>query len=356
MKQRAILRQRGVALIMVIVMIAITSALLMSLTDSTYISMRLNRSAERRVQAEYILKSAVHFAQVLVKSDTTPNDDPTQDAWMQFEQGREVPGALIGIAEPGIRITLQISSEKGKIPLLSILAPNGVDGSWRDIILALFQNLGFDDDKPEQATSENEPATPPVSSAKMVANLIDYLDDDKTNYSANDGFQEQGYEESLPPGEELPNSRMIESATHELRSIPGFTASRVKRLLPHISIRTRDKVNINAASAEVLKAIIRGVDKQADLSYAQKLVECRDPAQQGPYNQSLTTQITQCINDPVVAQRIAGKLTSQGDTFYVLAKVDYGTGVSSVSYIARAHLRATAGKGRFPTIESMLVY
>jgi type II secretory pathway component PulK len=354
MKRRAISEQGGVALIMVIVMIAVTSALLMSLTDSTYISMRLNRAAERRVQAEYLLKSAVHLAQALIMSDTTPHDSREEDAWMFFEQGREVPGELIGLSEPNLRITLQISSENSKIPVLSVLTGNTVDPAWRDILVALFRNLGFDDTRPSPEDGDDS-SQPLPDSAKMVANLIDYLDTDESNYSPNDGFTAQGYEETLPPNESLRNEQIIESPSQELRSIPGFTADRVRRLLPYISIRSRSNVNINGASVEVLRAMIAGLDPMADLGYAERLTACREVAEQGPFK-NINNDIIRCINDASVAARLSPKLKSQGDTFYVLAKVEYGTGIGTSSFLSRAHLKNTGGKGRLPAIESMLTY
>lgn len=339
---------------MVIVMIAITSAILMSLTDSTYISMRLNRAAERRVQAEYLVKSAVHLAQQLIMSDTTPYDIPGEDAWMFFEQGKEVPAELIGLSEPNLRLTLQISSENSKLPLLSLISASGtVDAGWRDVLVALFRNLGFDDTRPSPDDGD-DPSQPLPDSAKMVANLIDYLDADETSYSPNDGFTAQGFEESLPPGETLNNELNIESAAAELRSIPGFTADRVRRLLPHISIRSRSTVNINGASAEVLRAMIVGLDPRADPAYAERLVACRDPGQLGPF-QNINNDIIRCISDASVAARLSPKLRAQGDRFYVLAKVEYGAGVGSSSFLSRALLKSE-GKGKLPSIETLLIY
>ncbi len=341
---------------MVIVMIAITSALLMSLADSTYISMRLNRAAERRVQAEYIIKSAVHLAQALIKSDTTPNDVEAEDAWMAFNNGQEVPGALLGLSEPNLRITLLIRSENSKIPLLSLVNSSGTaDPVWRDILVALFRNLGFDNEQ-AQAAEDDEPQEPPVSSEKMVANLIDYLDADEQSYSPNDGFPAQGYEENLGPNDKLRNEPLIESLDQELRAIPGFTPERIERLRNFLSIHSRNRININGADAEVLKAMIRGLDPQADLSYAERLVGCRNPDQNGPYTQNINGDIIKCINDASVASRLSPKLVAQGDSFYVLAKVEYGSGVSSTSFLGRAHLKATGGKGKLPMIESLLVY
>lgn len=339
---------------MVIVMIAITSALLISLTDSTYISMGLNRAAERRVQSEYILKSAVHLAQALIMSDTTPYDTRGEDAWMFFEQGQEVPGELIGLSEPNLRITLQISSENAKLPLLSLMSGDTVDPAWRDIFVAFFRNLGFDDTRPSPEDGD-DPSQPLPDSAKMVANLIDYLDRDELNYSPSDGFTAQGYEETLPPNETLRNEPIIESASQELRSIPGFTANRVRRLLPHISIRSRGSVNINGASAEVLRAMIAGLDPLADTGYAERLVACREPSEQGPF-QNINADIIRCISDASVASRLGPKLKAQGESYYVLAKVEYGSGVRMSSFLARAHLKTLGGKGRLPAIESLLMY
>jgi len=343
---------------MVIVMIAITSALLMSLADSTYISMRLNRAAERRVQAEYLVKSAVHFAQALIKSDTTPNDVRTEDAWMAFENGQDVPAEVLGLAEPNLRMTLLIRSENSKIPLLSLVSATGsADPAWRDILVALFRNLGFDEQQQQQNQNDpDEPQQPLESSEKMVANLIDYLDSDTSNYSPNDGFQAQGYEENLPPNEKLRDEPIIESLDQELRSIPGFTAERVEKLRNYVSIHSRNRVNINGADVEVLKAMIRGLDPQADLSYAERLHACGNSEETGPYSQNINGDIIRCINDASVASRLSPKLVAQGDSFYVLAKVEYGSGVSSTSFLGRAHLKATAGKGKPPMIESLLIY
>jgi type II secretory pathway component PulK len=222
MKRCTETKERGVALIMVIFMIVITSALLVSLTDSTYISMRLNRAAEQRLKAEYILKSAVNVAQVLIKSDTTQYDDPSQDLWMKFMEGAEIPGELVGVTEPNVRVSLLIASEKGKIPLLSVVSASGADNTWRNVLRALFQNLGFDNEQKTPAQSTDAAPTKMHSSTEMVANLIDYLDTDKDSYSSSD-FQAQGIEGDLPPGEEFRNDRTMESLASELGSIPGFT-------------------------------------------------------------------------------------------------------------------------------------
>lgn len=346
MKQCKKTMERGVALITVILMVAITSALLVSLTDSTYISLRLNRAAEQRVAAEYVLKSAVNVAQVLIKIDNTTYDSPTEDAWMQFVDGRDVPGEFVGITEPNVKVSLLISSEKGKIPLLSLASSTGTSPAWRDILAALFKNLGFDSD-PQLANQSTRGGGSErnYSSAEMVANLIDYLDADKNSYS-DSAFSAQGMEGDLPPGEEFRNEQMIESLSSELSSIPGFSANRVQRLLPFVSSRSRDSVNVNSASAEVFEAIVQGLDSSASPGLGQKLVECRAPAYDGSYR----SQISECIGTNT-AQQIEKVLVIQSDLYYVIAKVEYGLS----TFMATATLKANAS-GRLPTIEDFQVY
>jgi type II secretory pathway component PulK len=267
---------------------------------------------------------------------------------MKFMEGAEIPGELVGVTEPNVRVSLLIASEKGKIPLLSVVSASGADNTWRNVLRALFQNLGFDNEQKTPAQSTDAAPTKMHSSTEMVANLIDYLDTDKDSYSSSD-FQAQGIEGDLPPGEEFRNDRTMESLASELGSIPGFTPSRVQRLLPFVSIRTRDSININAAPVEVLQALIQGMDASAGPAEAQRLVACRDPAQGGPYNQNFTAQIQQCI-DTRTADLIKQKLVAQGDVFSVIAKVEYGI----TTFMASASLKAV--NGRLPTIENFLLY
>lgn len=349
MKHRAENQEQGVALIMVIFMVVLCSAILVSLSDSTYTAMRVNRTTEQRVKAEYIMKSAVNFARVLIQNDSTQFDDPSRDDWMQFQEGREVPGALIGIAEPNVRISLLIAPENAKIPLVEVVQSAGVDTGWRDVLVSLFRDLGFD-----TAPTNPDPAggTPSraYSSTDMVANLIDYLDSDQVSYS-DSGFQ--GIESDLPQGTEFPNSGRIESLQSELTSIPGFTPLRVQQLIPYISIHRKAQININAAPRRVLRALIEGLDPNTAggtaVTEADKLISCREPANGGPYNESFRSQMNACIT-PSTADRIKPKLTNKANIFSVITKVEYG----ETSFFSSAYLEEK--NGRLPEIKDFLVY
>jgi type II secretory pathway component PulK len=349
MKRRAENQEQGVALIMVIFMVVLCSAILISLSDSTYTAMRVNRTTEQRVKAEYIMKSAVNFARVLIQNDSTQFDDPSRDDWMQFRDGREVPGELIGVSESNVRISLMIAPENAKIPLVEVVQSAGVDTAWRDILVSLFKDLGFDNPPTNNDPNEATPARA-YSSTEMVANLIDYLDNDQVSYS--DGSF-QGTESELPQGTEFPNQGRIESLQSELTSIPGFTPLRVQQLIPYISIHRKAQININAAPRRVLRALIEGLDPTTAggtaVAEADKLILCRDPANGGPYNESFRTQMSACIT-PSTAERIKPKLTNKASIFSVITKVEYG----NTSFFSSAYLEEK--NGRLPEIKDFLVY
>jgi type II secretory pathway component PulK len=332
-------REAGIALILVILMIALATALVVALTDSTYVAMRLNAAAERRVKAEYILKSAVNLARVLIKGDKTPFDDPREDAWMQFIDGGEVPGAFIGINEPNVRIQLQITSEGGKIPIRKLVPSGSADVLQRDCILRLFKALGFDNDQQEVDQTGLFQGRH-FKSDELVANLIDYMDSDSDSYSAA-GFA-QGIEGNLPTTNPFRNEP-IDSLASELGSIPGFTPARVQRLIPLLTVSSSTRINVNAAPKEVIMALSSDIDDPE----AQAIVDFRNPANGGPFTDtSWTTDLTRLAgsSDP----NITNLATFKGTYFEVLSKVDYGTSY----FMARAILSAT-NPGELPELRGL---
>ena len=330
-------KDKGMALILVIFMIALASAILFSLTDSTYVAMRLNSAAEQRIKAEYILKSAVNVAQVLIKNDLTNYDDPAQDAWMAFVEGREVPGELLALPEPNIKVSLLIASMNGKVPLLQAYSTSSAASDWRAIVLRLFQQLGFDN--PQLPMNEAPQKGPLPESAQLVANLVDYLDNDKDNFPG-EGQIPQGMEADLPNGQTFRNSGSMDSLANELSIIPGFSPGRIQRLLPFVTkIRTID-INVNAAPPEVLAAVL------TDPTLAQSIEQCRNSA---PIQDPLGELPNRCG----VSDTGTSKFRAQGQWYEVIAKVEYGTSM----FMASAELNnAGGGNGKLPKVHSFRMY
>jgi|688.fasta_scaffold14242_10 type II secretory pathway component PulK len=343
----------GVAILMVILMIAIGLTILVALGDSTYIAMRLNSAAERRVKAEYILKSAVNVAAVLIENDKNSQEDPLTDDWMKFQQGLEAPGAMLGIDEPNVRVSLLIASEQGKIPLLQ-LKDTGAQGNpstnvqkWAPVLLRLMKNLGVGN-----STADG----PPVVPEQLVANLVDYLDTNKDafSYQSPSGESFQGTENTLSEEEELRNEGKIESVASELSAVPGFTPDVIQKILPYVSISNFAAVNINAAPEQVLMALDASMTQQL----AAQIIQQRE---QQPFTTGLVSELTAIVGGSIAGNLTSAsgsggnKVTHSGNIFEVIAKVDYG----NAAFMASATLNKSGGRaggGGGPKIESLLIY
>ncbi len=343
--------ERGVALLLVIFMVVLASALLASLAESTYVTMRLNSATERRVRAEYVLKSAVNFAQVLIKNDVTPYDDPVQDAWMAFSNEQEIPGELLGLNEPNVRITLLISSEAGQLPIGKLLSATGTPNQqYIEIFARLFKTLGLDQ-PPKSGTGNPGSTGPPqrvFTAEELVSNIVDYLDADTASFqmpSLPAAFK--GMEEELPPEAALRNQGSFDSLVSELGAVPGFTPDKVQKLLPFIANTNLSSVNVNAAPVEVLMALSPLMTQQI----AEQIVAFRSPQNGGPFTSDMRNQLT-AIAGANVINPIASILAPQGSYFEVIAKVDYGTS----TFMASAELQKNPGSGRLPTRRSFQMY
>lgn len=343
-------KPRGIALILVVFIIALTSILVLDLAYSTHLGARTHAAAERSLQAEYLLKSAVSFARVLIQQDLTPEDSP-KDPWAVFTNGIPVPVELFGVREPNIAVALEIRPEASKIPLRQLLPVqnNNPDLRWRNVLARLFKNLGFDNDNQED-TSGLFPGRV-FGAEEMVANLIDYMDSDRESYTPPDSFA-SGIEADIPQGR-FPNRRI--ARVEELSLIPGFTPDRMRALSPFVhaigSFSLGDiQVNINTAPFLVLRSLHDDIDDAA----AQRIIEFRE-SDEGPFvHHRLREQVTTLVDEEIYEDPTSGirfLISPQSSWFQVIAKVDYQTAV----FFARAYL-ARADKGELPELRGITLY
>lgn len=334
--------ESGLALLIVIFIITLTGALVVSLAETTYISMRMNRALEQRTQAEYLLKSAVNIARVLIKEDKTADYDNSEDLWYAFVNGREMPAELTGLNLPGVRIHLEITPEGSRIPLGQVLdATTGP--KYRDVIFKLFQNLGFGTDTEEVDQTGLFPGTH-FKSAEMVANLMDYIDPDKVPSSFSGT---QGVEDKLPESQPFKNAPL--ESLDELASIPGFTPERVQKIIPYVSWTSNPKVNMNTARSEVINALIPNI---AGAGQTAEQFRAGSPFSQGSLNSQLQTLYPSLSASELRQLTLITEASSSNSSwFQILAKVEYAT----TSFFSRAMVIAQ-GTGRVPKFKTFELF
>jgi general secretion pathway protein K len=320
------LKERAVALLIVTMMIALLSTLVMQITNSTFLQSRSLGMLERNVQAEYLLKSAVNIAAAMIQQDTTPNyDSYASDTWGMFRSGAPVPSemlAQLGINFLGLQLSIEIIPENAKMKLVdTFLTDNGSAASQAVTARAqyqlrtLFERLGFDD----QLLQEDHTglSNTRYTSAQLVSNIIDYLDQDTISFTASitlpDGSQlPNGIESDLPKDYYPKTVDIANLRMQELLVIPGMTPDRLQALMPHSRVRGRDDVNINVASSLVLQSLRREINSDV----AEQIITYRDE-NQGFKNISEIDNVTTLIADK-------GGLTVDSPRFEFIAKVRFG--------------------------------
>ena len=333
-------RESGVALLLVLFVVALSTIITVNLAYSSFIEGRLNNLTAKNLQAEYLLKSTVNAARALLIEDSREDDtfDAEQDPWAFFINGLEV-SSLLGI-NSGVRVELEIRPENTKIPLRRLLsgrnAPRAGDTRWRDALAKLFTELGFDEDGEENKTENFTGRV--FSSQELVSVLIDYMDQDEKAYRPEDSFAEGIERDGLPLGF---SNRPIRRFS-ELGAVPGFTAKRMRQLFPLLSAWGNSTVNINLAPLEVLTALHPDMDP----ARAQAIIESRS---EEPFdNVNKSDKLRDIFPDDVVNELVQFMIQVRSSKFQVIAKVDYGTAV----YFMRAQIEK-GRSGQLPRIESI---
>ncbi len=328
---------------LVLFVITLASILVVNLTFSTSLTARTSAQIQRSSKAEFLLKSALNMARVLLKEDKT-QEDSIKDTWGMFSSGMAVPPELLEINEPNISLELEIRPEESKIPLAALVPPGATmpDQNWQQTLTLLFQKLGFDSDEEEDQTGYFPGRR--FSSEELVAVLIDYMDPDKSS------FQPGGIEAELPD-DLFPNAQV--KRVGELAGIPGFTAERVRKLTPFISAVSDlggniNRVNINVASPTVLGSLHPNLDE----NMVQQIIAFRN-GDQGPFKaQNYASEMLNILGDQTLYNQIAPRISERSRWFQVIAKASYGD--TSV-YFLRAYLLRNSNN-ELPEIQSLELF
>lgn len=274
--------EKGLALIMTVFVVALATILVLDFSGETLRYQRQCRMFQERIQADLMLKSAIGLSQALIEFPKLPGyeEDWVGDAWSTVSSQSELPiPGLIG--EPKITIV----DESSKINLNNIASPPGsaagVEASWREVVLEIFNNLGFADEDypPEEARTLGNKG---FNAENQIAAIIDWIDADKVSFN-DPNFKGLGIEAEAD--KKWFFNRPLTNIS-ELALIPGMTLERLNRLSKYVKVSPNfySKININTVTPEVLLAI------GFDTTRIQQIIEIRAvaPIQEGDLDLELS--------------------------------------------------------------------
>jgi general secretion pathway protein K len=222
------MRQRGVALIMAIVMVAIATVLAVRIGTRASLDVRRTAGLIALDQAWHVALGAEAWAvEVLRKDREDSQTDHLGERWAQPIPPLPVDGGAVRGA---------LEDMQGRFNLNNLLA---VDGTVNESAVARFERLL------EQAGAERR-------WARIAA---DWLDSD-TVPGFPDGAEDGSYLSQNPP---YRSANGPVTTITELMALPGMTLEEYLRIRPYLAaLPPGSKVNICTASAPLLAALVEG--------------------------------------------------------------------------------------------------
>lgn len=249
----AVNNERGMVLLMVLVVIALLSALLSEFAFSTLVDLRLAETFRDSTRAEYLARGGIKAGRMLLQTDRNNYDAQTPaELWS------------VGVSDYPVaegRLSVTIDDLDGRLLLNKLVdAAGNPNPVYRERFVALCTELGLD-----------APET-------LADALVDWLDPDHDPSPA--GAEDADYLRQNPPYEA---SDAPLQSLDELALIKGFSSAAIERLRPHVSSFGSGKLNINTATPEVLRcwdadarsAIDSLLQRRAEKPY-QDLAELRE--------------------------------------------------------------------------------
>ena len=251
---RPMVRQRGVALITAILLVAIATMLATKLAWDNQISMRRTDTVLVQEQARFFATGAEAVAVDVLRQDD-PAFDHLDEDWAQV-----IPPLDIGIDETTLgQMQGRITDAQSRFNLNNLVPSQGAEVSER--ARAQLEKL--------IETLQLDPG--------LVDAIIDWIDADTIPLSG--GAEDDAYTSLNPPYRAANN---YFNSVSELRSVAGMDAESYALLLPHVTALTPGwcggsdftPINMNTASAEVIASLHEDIT----ISQAETWVEERSQA------------------------------------------------------------------------------
>ncbi|MFK9124886.1 type II secretion system minor pseudopilin GspK [Escherichia coli] len=213
--------QRGVALLIVLMLLALMAALAADMTLSFHSQLQRTRQVNHHLQRQYDIELAEKLALASLTQDVKDNDRQTtlQQYWaqpqqLQLEDGNTVKWQLRDAQHCfNLNALAKISDD----PLASPDFP-------AQVFSALLINAGIDRGNTDE----------------IVQSIADYIDvDDSPRFH---GAEDSFYQSQTPPRN---SANQMLFLTGELRQIKGITENIYQRLIPYVCVLPTTELSIN---------------------------------------------------------------------------------------------------------------
>lgn len=288
--------ERGMALLMVLVVVALLSSLLIEFSFSSLVDLRATENYRDRTKAYYLARGGIEAGRMILAEDI--NDyDHSSEFW-----GTGLPGIPAGDGD----ISIQISDYSGRfnVNFVADTRGNPLPGYHRFKVLC-EELLEIDS----------------VESQALADSLVAWFNADTTETTSDDL-----YYAALDPPYSRRGGHLL--SLDELRMVKGFSDEYCERLQPYLRVVGGERININSAAAVVLYAwqfsaaegnvsiVFDRQDIEAIVAYRQK----------SAYENLQDLSLAEGIGDRWSAAWVAGSVAVKGEIFALESRGRVGEG------------------------------
>lgn len=232
-----LLNNRGVALILVLLMISIIIAITIQFTVTTRSELYEAANLRDSIKLLYIAKSGFNMGEALLYEDDKDVDSPHDD-WAKLV----LLSAQSSILFDKGHFQLNIADESGKIQINKLVTNNEYNDKIKEMLLRLLNLPEFNLEEPE--------------THDIVDAIKDWIDEDDetTEFGA-----ENAYYQGLEQPYQCKNGKL--DCVEELLMIKGITrdlfygTDESPGIAPFLTLHGEGKININTASTVILRVL-----------------------------------------------------------------------------------------------------
>lgn len=214
--------QNGMALLLVLVIVALLSTLVIEFSFSTLVGLRATETFRDRAKAYYLARGGIEAARTILQEDKNDFDHPSE-FWGK-------PLANIPAGDGDVSITITDLTGRLNVNFVADNRGNPLPGYHRFVALCeeILQLDRF-------------------QAQELADSLVYWYNADKTTVT-----QDDAYYASLTPSYRRRGEKL--TILDELKLIKGFDQQRFDRLKPYLRVVGEEQINLNTGSAAVLYA------------------------------------------------------------------------------------------------------
>ncbi|SDZ81416.1 general secretion pathway protein K [Desulfuromusa kysingii] len=289
--------QNGMALLLVLVIVALLSAMVIEFSFSTLVDLRSTEIFRDRTKAVYLARGGIEAARTILQEDDNDFDHPAE-FWGN-------PLANIPAGDGDVSITITDLTGRLNINFVADKRGNPLPGYHR--FVALCEDVLLLDS--EQAE-------------ELADSLVYWFNADKTKTTPDDSY----YANLHPPYQRRGDKLTI---IDELMLVKGFDLQRFETIKPYIRVVGGEPINLNTAPAAVLYAWqFSAAEGNVEVIFDQKdIAALVDYRQQSVYQTLSDLALAEGIGERWSSAWMLNSVTVSGTVYQVFSqgRVNEGT-------------------------------